>query len=59
MRIDITRAIGLHGCVGVDVYTRDTKISFGTFNEQERNALARQFIDAAEKLLEGIKDETT
>lgn len=56
MRIDI-RMSDRYAIVAVcDEYTT---IDLGLLDEDERKALAQEFIDAAEKLLRGIKDETT
>lgn len=56
MRIDI-RMSGRYAIV--TVCSEYTTIDLGLLDEGERKALAQEFTDAAEKLLEGIKDETT
>lgn len=47
------------GVIGISYTHGDTIINYGVAEDYERKWLARQFIDIAEKLLEGIKDETT
>ena len=44
---------------GVTIMQGAERIDFGVYNDTERKDLAKKFIDAAEKLLEGLKDETT
>ena len=43
----------------VQILANNVRVDLGLFDDKERKELAEELIAAAEKLLEGIKDETT